>query len=97
MDGSALLVGEADGELVGVLIAAWDGWRANMYRLAVRPDPRREGIALRLIRAGEEQLRHRGAQRITALVANDDPVASAVWRAAGYDQDRQIGRCVRNL
>lgn len=96
-DGSALLLAEADGELVGVLIAAWDGWRGNMYRLAVRPDRRREGIALRLIRAGEEHLRHRGARRITALVAHGDPVAGMVWCTAGYNQDRQIGRRVRNL
>jgi hypothetical protein len=31
----ALLVAEHDGEIVGLLIAAWDGWRGNMYRLAV--------------------------------------------------------------
>jgi beta-N-acetylhexosaminidase len=30
-----LLVAELDGELVGTLIAAWDGWRGNLYRLAV--------------------------------------------------------------
>jgi ribosomal protein S18 acetylase RimI-like enzyme len=32
---AALLVAERDGEIVGALIAAWDGWRGNMYRLAV--------------------------------------------------------------
>jgi hypothetical protein len=31
-DPDALLVAEAD-RLVGALIVAWDGWRANMYRL----------------------------------------------------------------
>jgi len=95
-DAGALLVAESAGEVVGALIAAWDGWRGNMYRLAVHPDRRREGIALRLIRAGEEYLRHRGARRITALVAHDDRVAGAVWFAAGYAQDRQIVRRVRN-
>jgi ribosomal protein S18 acetylase RimI-like enzyme len=33
---AALLVAEVDGEIVGALIAAWDGWRGNMYRLTVR-------------------------------------------------------------
>jgi hypothetical protein len=33
----ALRVAEPDGKLVGAPIAAWDGWRGNMYRLAVLP------------------------------------------------------------
>src|SRR5207249_4742095 len=37
----ALLVAEVDGALVGTLIAGWDGWRGNMYRLAVLPSHRR--------------------------------------------------------
>lgn len=55
VDGSpaALLVAERDGEIAGALIAAWDGWRGNMYRLAVRAGQRREGTALALVRAGE--------------------------------------------
>ncbi len=95
---SALLVAEnGDGEIVGVLIAAWDGWRGNMYRLAVHPDHRRQGIARRLLDAGEEHLRRLGARRVTALVGYDDEVAGAFWDAAGYPVDREIGRRVRNL
>lgn len=94
---AALLVAERDGEIVGVLVAAWDGWRGNMYRLAVRDGHRREGIGLALIRAGEEYLRERGARRVTALVAFDDEVAAGFWEAAGYPLDREIGRRVRNL
>jgi hypothetical protein len=33
----ALLVAEADGRVVGAIVAGWDGWRGNMYRLAVLP------------------------------------------------------------
>jgi ribosomal protein S18 acetylase RimI-like enzyme len=54
---AALLVAERDAEVVGALIAAWDGWRGNMYRLAVRDSHRREGIGLALTRAGEDYLR----------------------------------------
>ena len=93
----ALLVAERDGEIVGALIAAWDGWRGNMYRLAVGDDHRRQGIGLALIRAGEEYLRDRGARRVTALVAFDDEAAGGFWGAAGYRQDQEIGRRVRNL
>ncbi|HKT83487.1 MAG TPA: GNAT family N-acetyltransferase [Solirubrobacterales bacterium] len=94
---AALLVAEREGEIVGALIAAWDGWRGNMYRLAVRASYRREGIALALTRAGEDYLRERGAKRVTALVAFDDEIAGGFWDSAGYPIDDEIGRRVRNI
>lgn len=92
-----LLIATVDRRVVGVLIAAWDGWRGNLYRLAVDLEHRRSGIGLALVRAGEAHLRQRGAERITALVAYDDPVAGAFWDSAGYPQDPQIGRRVCNV
>lgn len=88
---------ESDGEIVGTLIAGWDGWRGNMYRLAVDEGHRRRGIGIALTRAGEEYLRDRGARRATALVAFEDDAAGSFWESAGYPRDLEIGRRVRNL
>ncbi|MGO9901020.1 MAG: GNAT family N-acetyltransferase [Solirubrobacteraceae bacterium] len=84
----ALHVADQDGEIVGVLIAAWDGWRGNMYRLAVHPDHRRQGLALRLVRAGEQHLQRRGARRVTALVAYDVADAGASASRANAEASR---------
>jgi ribosomal protein S18 acetylase RimI-like enzyme len=92
-----LLVAQVADEVIGAVVAAWDGWRGNIYRLAVHPSHRRRGIGMQLIRAGEESLRRRGARRVTALVAHDDAVAGALWDAAGYPVDSEIGRRVRDL
>jgi ribosomal protein S18 acetylase RimI-like enzyme len=97
LEHDALLVAEVDGELVGALIAAFDGWRGNMYRLAVAPDFRRRGIGAQLVAAGEERLRTTGAPRVTALVAFDDEVARGFWAAVGYAADAEIGRMVRSI
>jgi ribosomal protein S18 acetylase RimI-like enzyme len=94
---AALLVAERDAEIIGALIAAWDGWRGNMYRLAVAEGHRREGIGIALTRAAEDYLHGCGAGRVTALVAHDDAVAGRFWDSAGYPVDREIGRRVRNL
>jgi ribosomal protein S18 acetylase RimI-like enzyme len=101
-DPGALIVAEttgagADATLVGVLIAAWDGWRGNMYRLAVDPAHRRRGVALALVRAGEQRLEQHGANRVTALVAQDETDAVGLWAAADYARDETIARFVRNL
>jgi ribosomal protein S18 acetylase RimI-like enzyme len=94
----ALLVAESDGgALSGALVATWDGWRGNMYRLTVRAQERRQGIGLALVRAGEARLRGLGAARVTALVAREDARARALWEAAGYPYDTAIGRHVRDL
>jgi GNAT superfamily N-acetyltransferase len=48
--GAVLLVATAHGRIVGSVIGGWDGWRGNIYRLAVVPEYRRLGIARRLVK-----------------------------------------------
>jgi ribosomal protein S18 acetylase RimI-like enzyme len=96
-DPDALLVAEVGDRLVGSLIAAWDGWRGNMYRLAVHPDHRRRGIGRALVTEGEARLRAHGARRVTALVVGEHEHATSTWRAAGYEHDARIDRYVTTL
>jgi ribosomal protein S18 acetylase RimI-like enzyme len=93
----ALLVAEVGDALVGTIIAAWDGWRGNLYRLVVRADHRRHGTARRLVEAAEGVLRARGCPRITALVHLGLDEAPKFWPAAGYQLEEPTGRFVRNL
>jgi ribosomal protein S18 acetylase RimI-like enzyme len=91
----AVLVAEDEGAIVGSVMAGFDGWRGNLYRLAVHPEYRRRGIARALVAAAEEWLLERGAQRITALVEQDRPWAVAFWQAVGYHVDPHMARFVR--
>src|SRR3954462_4271909 len=93
----ALIVAERAGAIVGGVVAAWDGWRGNVYRLAVDRGHRRRGVGLALVRAGEAHLAARGARRVTALVAHEEADAVGLWEAAGYARDATIARFVRNL
>ncbi len=95
-DPQALLVAELDSVLAGSLIAAWDGWRGSFYRLAVSPEHRRKGLATMLLREGERRLYERGAVRLTAIVADDDPTAMSFWQATGYEQQRHRARFARH-
>jgi len=94
---TAVLVAVDDGAVIGCLIATFDGWRGNMYRLAVRPPHRRRGIASALVLEGERRLRAAGARRITALIESDHDWAVSFWERAGYELDRRMGRWAKML
>jgi ribosomal protein S18 acetylase RimI-like enzyme len=100
-EGSAvLLVAETDGRLVGTVIGGWDGWRGNIYRLAVLPAYRRRGIARTLVGEAERQLHGMGARRISALVESDHLWATDFWDslgASGYRHDERMRRYVKTL
>jgi ribosomal protein S18 acetylase RimI-like enzyme len=96
-DPELFVVAQVDDKLVGTLIGGWDGWRGNMYRLAVDPSYRRCGIGRALVREVEARLRAKGARRITALVLHEERGATEFWTAVGYERDRTIQRHVRNL
>jgi ribosomal protein S18 acetylase RimI-like enzyme len=95
-DPDALLVAERDGRLCGTLVAGFDGWRGQMYRLAVHPDVRRTGVARHLVEVAEERLIRCGARRISALVLADDG-ARAFWSSVGYLEDVDDRRFVKTL
>jgi ribosomal protein S18 acetylase RimI-like enzyme len=95
-DPGALLVAEADGTLVGSVIAGWDGWRGSIYRLTVSPAERRRGLAGALVRGAERRIQALGARRLQAFVVNDDPQAMAFWRSSGWEEQHRRARFVRN-
>jgi ribosomal protein S18 acetylase RimI-like enzyme len=92
-----VLVAEVGGRVIGSIIGTFDGWRGNIYRLAVHPDHRRQGVARALVAEVERRLTRQGAKRITALVEKDHPWAMSFWKAVGYRLDERIVRQVRNL
>ena len=96
LDNACVLVAEVGDELAGTVIGGFDGWRGNIYRLAVHKKFRRRGIASLLVKEAESRLTQHGARRITALVEKDHPWATGFWEAVGYDLDPRMLRFVRN-
>lgn len=96
-DPEAVLVGEAGGELAATLVVGWDGWRANLYRLAVDPRHRGRGFARLLLEHAERRLAGLGVDRACAMVLDDNAAGTAFWRAAGYAPQGDWSRWVKPL
>jgi len=96
-DPQALLLAERDGTLVGSVIAGFDGWRCHLYRLAVHPEARRQGVARSLLDAAEQRFAALGGRRGDAMVLERNERAQHAWQAAGYAREEQWRRWTKPL
>ena len=96
-DPEALILAELDGELAGTVIAGFDGWRCHLYRLAVHPGHRRQGVATALLAAAEERFTALGGRRADAMVLQRNETAQQSRGAAGYAPEERWRRWVKPL
>jgi ribosomal protein S18 acetylase RimI-like enzyme len=96
-DPDALILAVDGNDIVGTIIAGWDGWRCHLYRLAVAPGHRREGIGRALVAAAEQRFRILGGTRSDAMVLDDNEQAHQIWSAGGYHRQEEWSRWVKPL
>ena len=94
---ASMILADIGGTVGGSVIAGFDGWRGNVYRLAVHPDFQRRGIARRLVTAAEDWLRARGVKRIGAVVEKDHAWATGFWDSTEFYLEPLDLRYVRDL
>jgi ribosomal protein S18 acetylase RimI-like enzyme len=97
--GDGFLVAIQGSTVVGSVIAGWDGWRGNIYRLAVAPEARRRRLAQRLVRAAALVMTSQGGRRLSALVDRHEAHAVGFWdhlAADGWRRDERMVRYITN-
>lgn len=96
-DPDALITAWVGSELVGTVVAGWDGWRCHLYRLAVAPEHRRQGVGGALIEAAENRCRRLGGTRVDAMVLDDNETAHRAWRSSGYRRQAEWSRWIKAM
>ena len=95
-DAELFVVATDGSKVTGSLIGGWDGWRGNMYRLALDAQHRLLGLARSLVEEVEARLRQVGAERITSLEFNEEG-AVAFWKSVGHTRDHATDRYAKDL
>ena len=88
-DPDLFLLAQAEGDVAGAVLGAFDGRRGWIYHLAVRPDRQRQGIGHELLTEVERRLRAKGCLKINLLIEPGSAGAAVFYERLGY---REIGR-----
>ncbi len=93
-----LLIAEAEGQLVGAVMAGFDGTRGWIHHLAVSPAHRLQGVGAALIQAAEEGLRQIGCPKVNLQVRAENEGVVRFYRAVGYavEQRVSLGKVLRD-
>ncbi|MBI5947536.1 MAG: GNAT family N-acetyltransferase [Chloroflexi bacterium] len=85
-----VLVAVDVGEVVGVAVASFDGWRAYLYHVAVAEQHRRRGIGHDLMERAERDLLSAGARHVYVMVNQENTEGLALVGSRGYLPEDEI-------
>jgi len=78
---------EDAGQVVGTVMAGYDGHRGWLYSLGVHPSRREHGIGRLLLSHAEIALKKLGCPKVNVQVLQTNEGSQAFWQAAGYTAD----------
>lgn len=87
---AALLVGSVGERLVGTVMAGHDGHRGWMYRVAVGPGHRRQGLGRQLVEAAEDWLAAHGLRKLNLMIREDNAEVGAFYARLGYEETPRL-------
>lgn len=79
------LVAVDGSEVVGSVMAGYDGHRGWLYYLASDPSRRGQGIARRLVETAERLLLEMGCPKVQLMVRPDNDIAQGFYEALGFE------------
>jgi len=83
------------GDVVGTVLAGYDGVRGWVQKVAVHPSYRRSGIAHKLMAIAEDALRQAGCTKLNLQTRAGNDSAIRFYEAAGYDVEDRVSMSKR--
>lgn len=77
-------VAEADGKIVGVIMAGHDGRRGYIHHTAVLPEYRNKGIASKLVENALRALDMEGIKKVALVAFSKNELGNAFWEKRGF-------------
>lgn len=84
------LVAEDAGDVVGTIMAGYDGHRGWLYSVAVRLSHRGIGVASEMISAAERHLAALGCTKINLQVRAENEAVANFYKRLGYEVEPRI-------
>jgi ribosomal protein S18 acetylase RimI-like enzyme len=79
-----------EGNVIGTIMAGFDGHRGWLYRVAVSPEHQRHGIGTALVRRAEAELIARGAPKINLQIRTTNRRVQGFYEYLGYTAEERI-------
>jgi ribosomal protein S18 acetylase RimI-like enzyme len=77
-------------QVIGSIMAGYDGHRGWLYSVAVRDSYRRLGVGTALVRSAEERLRTMGCSKINLQVRASNAAVVGFYSRLGYEIEERI-------
>lgn len=77
-------------EVVGTVLAGYDGHRGWLYSVAVHPAHRRKGLGAKLVRHAEDALTLRGCMKINLQIVSTNESVKTFYESLGYSTEPRI-------
>ncbi|MBN2182797.1 MAG: GNAT family acetyltransferase [Sedimentisphaerales bacterium] len=81
------LIGELEGVIIATCMVGYEGHRGWINYLAVSPQYRRRGFAMRLMLEAEEILKNAGCPKINLQIRSSNKDVIAFYEAIGFRKD----------
>ena len=88
-DPSSIIVAVENGHAVGNVLTVDDGWRAWIFRLAVRKSHRNRGIGVKLMKEAERRLKNKGYDDVDLFIQVNRGDLLHFYNQLGYKEFRK--------